>query len=598
MSHHSPSPDYVSGPEHLPSPDYVPGPEEPEQALLSPNYVPEPEYPKYLVPYEAEAPIEDQPLSDDVSPTALSLGYVADLDPKEDPYKDPKEDLVNCPVDGRDNNDDESSDDDDDDDEHKAFEDDDKEKKEHPALANSSVVHVNDPVPSVEDTKTFKSDESAPTPVPSPRRHTARIFIPSPPLPLPLPPTTSPTYAKAPLRNRADEIRLRVASPSTHHPLEIPSPTMLLPSTSHRDDTPKADMPLWKRAHFTAPASGFEVEESSAVAVARQSVLDVANVDATPSCLLSREVSYGIKNVWYDMVGDMEEKAPTTALRRIQTLEAREPARIDDLEDAGIEGVVELTRWFEKMKSVFSINNCTTSNQVKFATCTLQDDALTWWNSYVKTTTSEEAYAMTWATLKKKMTGKYCPRGEIKKIETEMWNLKLQSRLPQRVLSHQIQRWNYTELEQEQSKLGFADALAEHEANISRNNDDNHDSGSDRRRRMPVTRECTYTDFLKCQLLIIKSTKGVVGLTQWGEIEKLEIELWNLKVKGTNVDAIEFTTELMDQKIRTLAEHQAENKRKFEDISRNNQNQQQPIKRHNVERAYTTGHGEKCNTPK
>nr|GFC56705.1 reverse transcriptase domain-containing protein [Tanacetum cinerariifolium] len=51
-------------------------------------------------------------------------------------------------------------------------------------------------------------------------------------------------------------------------------------------------------------------------------------------------------------------------------------------------------------------------------------DALTWWNSYVKTTTTEEAYAMTWATLKKKMTGKYCPRGEIKKIETEMWNLK------------------------------------------------------------------------------------------------------------------------------------------------------------------------------
>nr|GFC66680.1 hypothetical protein [Tanacetum cinerariifolium] len=40
------------------------------------------------------------------------------------------------------------------------------------------------------------------------------------------------------------------------------------------------------------------------------------------------------------------------------------------------------------------------------------------------TTTPEEAYAMTWATLKKKMTGKYCPRGEIKKIETEMWNLK------------------------------------------------------------------------------------------------------------------------------------------------------------------------------
>nr|GFB30583.1 putative reverse transcriptase domain-containing protein [Tanacetum cinerariifolium] len=48
------------------------------------------------------------------------------------------------------------------------------------------------------------------------------------------------------------------------------------------------------------------------------------------------------------------------------------------------------------------------------------DDALTWWNSHVKTTTPEAAYAMTWATLKKKMTGKYCLRGEIKKIKTEM----------------------------------------------------------------------------------------------------------------------------------------------------------------------------------
>nr|GFC72135.1 hypothetical protein [Tanacetum cinerariifolium] len=57
------------------------------------------------------------------------------------------------------------------------------------------------------------------------------------------------------------------------------------------------------------------------------------------------------------------------------------------LDFKGTEGVVELTRWFKKMKSVFSISNYTASNQVKFATCTLQNDALTWWNSYVKTTT-------------------------------------------------------------------------------------------------------------------------------------------------------------------------------------------------------------------
>ncbi|GJS54815.1 putative reverse transcriptase domain-containing protein [Tanacetum coccineum] len=58
-------------------------------------------------------------------------------------------------------------------------------------------------------------------------------------------------------------------------------------------------------------------------------------------------------------------------------------------------------------------------------------------------------------------------------------------------------------------------------------------------------------------------------------------------------DAIEFATKLMDQKIRTLAERQAENKKKFEDTSRNNQNQQQPFKRHNVACAYTAGPGEK-----
>ncbi|GKF43527.1 hypothetical protein Tco_0130079, partial [Tanacetum coccineum] len=50
---------------------------------------------------------------------------------------------------------------------------------------------------------------------------------------------------------------------------------------------------------------------------------------------------------------------------------------------------------------------------------------LAWWNAHVKTTTPEAAHAMPWATLKKMMTDKYCLRGEIKKIETEMWNLKV-----------------------------------------------------------------------------------------------------------------------------------------------------------------------------
>nr|GFB65325.1 hypothetical protein [Tanacetum cinerariifolium] len=57
--------------------------------------------------------------------------------------------------------------------------------------------------------------------------------------------------------------------------------------------------------------------------------------------------------------------------------------------------------------------------------------------------------------------------------------------------------------------------------------------------------------------------------------------------------AIEFATALMDQNIRTLAERQAKKKRKFDDTSRNNQNQQHPFKKNNVARAYTAGPGEK-----
>ncbi|GJW99777.1 reverse transcriptase domain-containing protein [Tanacetum coccineum] len=75
------------------------------------------------------------------------------------------------------------------------------------------------------------------------------------------------------------------------------------------------------------------------------------------------------------------------------------------------------------METVFRVSNCTVKNQIKFTTYTLLGSALTWWNSYVRTVGHDVAYAMTWTNLKKMMTDKYCPRGEIKKLEVEMWNL-------------------------------------------------------------------------------------------------------------------------------------------------------------------------------
>ncbi|GJS50507.1 hypothetical protein Tco_0623869 [Tanacetum coccineum] len=50
----------------------------------------------------------------------------------------------------------------------------------------------------------------------------------------------------------------------------------------------------------------------------------------------------------------------------------------------GTEGAVGLICWFERAKSVFSRSNCIEDCKVKFATSTLIEDALSWWNSYAK----------------------------------------------------------------------------------------------------------------------------------------------------------------------------------------------------------------------
>ncbi|GJS71939.1 putative reverse transcriptase domain-containing protein [Tanacetum coccineum] len=75
-------------------------------------------------------------------------------------------------------------------------------------------------------------------------------------------------------------------------------------------------------------------------------------------------------------------------------------------------GVVGLTRWFEKMETVFHISNYPEKYQVKYATCTLLNNALTWWNFHKRTIGIEASYAMSWAELMKLMTEVYCLRNE------------------------------------------------------------------------------------------------------------------------------------------------------------------------------------------
>ncbi|GJY74686.1 reverse transcriptase domain-containing protein [Tanacetum coccineum] len=67
----------------------------------------------------------------------------------------------------------------------------------------------------------------------------------------------------------------------------------------------------------------------------------------------------------------------------------------------GTEGVFGLIRWFEKMETLFQINNCLEKYQVKYAMCTLLNSALTWWNLHKMTIGAEAAFAMSWRELMK-----------------------------------------------------------------------------------------------------------------------------------------------------------------------------------------------------
>ncbi|KAJ0859977.1 putative transcription factor interactor and regulator CCHC(Zn) family [Helianthus annuus] len=93
---------------------------------------------------------------------------------------------------------------------------------------------------------------------------------------------------------------------------------------------------------------------------------------------------------------------------------------------SGTEGAVGLLRWFEKAESVFAMCNCPVGDRVKYATGTLEDGALTWWNAQVQMLGIEMANATTWDDFKELMREEYCPRDEIQKLENEFYNLKME----------------------------------------------------------------------------------------------------------------------------------------------------------------------------
>nr|GEX81572.1 copia protein [Tanacetum cinerariifolium] len=118
-----------------------------------------------------------------------------------------------------------------------------------------------------------------------------------------------------------------------------------------------------------------------------------------------------------------------------------------------------------------------------------------------------------------------------------------------------------TEMEDEQKD----DIVEANGNNGNGNGNGNRNSNVNNGGVIPVTRGCTYQDFVKCQPLNFKGTKEVVGLTHWfekmetvfhisnfpqvssevcfmhpderNEIQKMETKLWNLTMKGNDLTA-------------------------------------------------------------
>nr|GEW20490.1 hypothetical protein [Tanacetum cinerariifolium] len=91
----------------------------------------------------------------------------------------------------------------------------------------------------------------------------------------------------------------------------------------------------------------------------------------------------------------------------------------------GNDGAVGLIRWIEKMEMVFTVRKCTEANKAVFPVATFQDRALTWWNSQVATLRIEVVTRKTWEEMKVMITEEFCPPKEIQRMEGELWNLRV-----------------------------------------------------------------------------------------------------------------------------------------------------------------------------
>ncbi|GJS56508.1 hypothetical protein Tco_0629870 [Tanacetum coccineum] len=147
----------------------------------------------------------------------------------------------------------------------------------------------------------------------------------------------------------------------------IPPPTIVPPSSMLSSIMPPKRMSTSKAPAMTQAAIKKLVADSVSAALEAQAV-NMANTDNTTR---SREATVARKCRYKEFMS------------------------CQPINFKGTEGAVGLIRWFERTESVFSRSNCTEDCKVKFATGTLTEDALSWWNSFAQPIRIEEAYKIT-----------------------------------------------------------------------------------------------------------------------------------------------------------------------------------------------------------
>nr|GEW22654.1 retrotransposon protein, putative, Ty3-gypsy subclass [Tanacetum cinerariifolium]GEW22661.1 retrotransposon protein, putative, Ty3-gypsy subclass [Tanacetum cinerariifolium] len=483
-----------------------------------PVYVLEPEHLEYHAPSDDDIQVEDQPHTDDTSQTIESPGYIVDSysmgeGDDEDPEEDPSEE-----------HEPEDDDEDPEEDPNEEHEPEDEDTKEE------------EPSEGSDETEPFKEDETDVIP-PPPRHRGARIsIIPQTPIaasthalidafaagsPLfPLPPT-SPAYDQAPLGHRTAMIR-------------------------KRDDILEEDMPPRRRFIFTALPPGCDVVESSAAARAPRDQYDFVDTIEAGQGL--------IRSLGHDAWTIARANDRVEDVGYVRALHAIENMMMTSIEEVNLRINYQVQVYRQESKALLARLEIleTHMSHMEWQRQSAEDLAVTQMmrihalEARTRTDTVDDADSSLFlisgcvvdnqGTLKKKLTDKYCPKGEIKKLEIELWNLRIKG----------TDAVSYTQRFQE---------LA-----------------------------------LRCTKFLADETEKVDNYIS-GLPDNIHENIMST-IPKTLDETIELANNLMDRKLRTYAEWQNDNKRKADDSSRNKQ-QQQPHKKQKIAKAYTASPDEK-----